>query len=215
MSLFLFFFKQKTAYEITYGDWSSDVCSSDLRRFRPSMGASILACSTPSRGWPARSARWRGDRRPADLRLFRHGFAGGLGGGDGAGHPPVAGDLAGQHDRHEAFLDQLRECFDALVAAVCLHTDPDRHGVSVPPPRRCRYPFPPRGLAGRHPFGGSDRRCGLGVASRAAAVEGRARHSQCWAVGWSCELPPPRLPPPPKGPPFRAGPSSRGGWAVG
>ena len=22
--------KQKTAYEITYGDWSSDVCSSDL-----------------------------------------------------------------------------------------------------------------------------------------------------------------------------------------
>jgi len=25
-----FFFKQKPAYEITYGDWSSDVCSSDL-----------------------------------------------------------------------------------------------------------------------------------------------------------------------------------------
>src|ERR1051325_8550382 len=24
------FFKQKTAYEITYGDWSSDMCSSDL-----------------------------------------------------------------------------------------------------------------------------------------------------------------------------------------
>src|ERR1051325_9752927 len=30
----LFFFKQKTAYEITYGDWSSDVCSSDLPTFR-------------------------------------------------------------------------------------------------------------------------------------------------------------------------------------
>src|ERR1051325_2277404 len=29
--MFVFFFlKQKTAYEITYGDWSSDVCSSDL-----------------------------------------------------------------------------------------------------------------------------------------------------------------------------------------
>ena len=26
----LFFFKQKTAYEIQFGDWSSDVCSSDL-----------------------------------------------------------------------------------------------------------------------------------------------------------------------------------------
>src|SRR6059036_2098614 len=30
MYFFFFFFKQKTAYEITYGDWSSDVCSSDL-----------------------------------------------------------------------------------------------------------------------------------------------------------------------------------------
>src|SRR5213595_902436 len=27
---FVFLFKQKTAYEITEGDWSSDVCSSDL-----------------------------------------------------------------------------------------------------------------------------------------------------------------------------------------
>ena len=27
-----FFFKQKTAYEIHSGDWSSDVCSSDLNR---------------------------------------------------------------------------------------------------------------------------------------------------------------------------------------
>src|SRR3546814_2830658 len=29
---FFFFFKQKTAYEMRIGDWSSDVCSSDLRR---------------------------------------------------------------------------------------------------------------------------------------------------------------------------------------
>ena len=28
--VFFFFFKQKTAYEIGTGDWSSDVCSSDL-----------------------------------------------------------------------------------------------------------------------------------------------------------------------------------------
>src|SRR6056297_1742104 len=28
---FFFFFKQKTAYEILRSDWSSDVCSSDLR----------------------------------------------------------------------------------------------------------------------------------------------------------------------------------------
>src|SRR5216117_1371500 len=30
MIFFFFFFKQKTAYEIRKGDWSSDVCSSDL-----------------------------------------------------------------------------------------------------------------------------------------------------------------------------------------
>src|SRR5213595_3502087 len=29
---FVFFFKHKTAYEITEGDWSSDVCSSDLHQ---------------------------------------------------------------------------------------------------------------------------------------------------------------------------------------
>src|SRR3546814_10680142 len=28
---FVFFFKQKTAYEVRISDWSSDVCSSDLR----------------------------------------------------------------------------------------------------------------------------------------------------------------------------------------
>ena len=30
--MMFFFFKQKTAYEITASDWSSDVCSSDLER---------------------------------------------------------------------------------------------------------------------------------------------------------------------------------------
>src|SRR3546814_1374569 len=31
ISSFFFFFKQKTAYEMRISDWSSDVCSSDLR----------------------------------------------------------------------------------------------------------------------------------------------------------------------------------------
>src|SRR3546814_7310708 len=31
--LLCFFFKQKTAYEVRISDWSSDVCSSDLRLF--------------------------------------------------------------------------------------------------------------------------------------------------------------------------------------
>src|SRR3546814_6650516 len=33
--MYLFFFKQKTAYEVRISDWSSDVCSSDLGGLRP------------------------------------------------------------------------------------------------------------------------------------------------------------------------------------
>src|SRR3546814_4434444 len=31
--IYFFFFKQKTAYEMRISDWSSDVCSSDLKTF--------------------------------------------------------------------------------------------------------------------------------------------------------------------------------------
>src|SRR3546814_18310803 len=34
MCVLLFFFKQKTAYEMRISDWSSDVCSSDLEHFQ-------------------------------------------------------------------------------------------------------------------------------------------------------------------------------------
>src|SRR3546814_5624035 len=35
---FFFFFKQKTAYDMRISDWSSDVCSSDLRTFPDGAG---------------------------------------------------------------------------------------------------------------------------------------------------------------------------------
>src|SRR3546814_5254946 len=34
MFVLVFFFKQKTAYEMRISDWSSEVCSSDLQRAR-------------------------------------------------------------------------------------------------------------------------------------------------------------------------------------
>src|SRR3546814_6141969 len=37
--MFVFVFKQKTAYEMRISDWSSDVCSSDLSRRRQLMEA--------------------------------------------------------------------------------------------------------------------------------------------------------------------------------
>src|SRR3546814_8959275 len=49
--VFVFFFKQKTAYELRISDWSSDVCSSDLRR------SGWCACDTSDRWSPASSAR--------------------------------------------------------------------------------------------------------------------------------------------------------------
>src|SRR3546814_19735315 len=42
----VFFFKQKTAYEMRISDWSSDVCSSDLDD--PALGLVILAELDPS-----------------------------------------------------------------------------------------------------------------------------------------------------------------------
>src|SRR3546814_8834649 len=44
MFTIIFFFKQKTAYEMRISDWSSDVCSSDLRR-KPMKSIAILAKS--------------------------------------------------------------------------------------------------------------------------------------------------------------------------
>src|SRR3546814_19409640 len=38
-AVYVFFFKQKTAYEMRISDWSSDVCSSDLRDRRHARSA--------------------------------------------------------------------------------------------------------------------------------------------------------------------------------
>src|SRR3546814_5340710 len=62
--LFVFFFKQKTAYEMRISDWSSDVCSSDL---------------------DSRPARSQGDRRRG-VQLGRRAGA--------AGRDPVSGTRA-------------------------------------------------------------------------------------------------------------------------
>src|SRR3546814_7245775 len=41
MDLCVFFFKQKTAYEMRISDWSSDVCSSDLEALRSSASNAV------------------------------------------------------------------------------------------------------------------------------------------------------------------------------
>src|SRR6187399_3396148 len=58
---FFFFFKQKTAYEITASDWSSDVCSSDLRSLRRTPCADPWQGRLP--GTPAARDRRSEERR--------------------------------------------------------------------------------------------------------------------------------------------------------
>src|SRR3546814_4799428 len=57
--LFFFFFKQKTAYEMRVSDWSSDVCSSDLRPMQVDQDhmAQGMRESSWSRGFTAFACR--------------------------------------------------------------------------------------------------------------------------------------------------------------
>src|SRR5213082_3156298 len=54
---FFFFFKQKTAYEIVSGDWSSDVCSSDLHEGEEKAARRRRARRARRRAAPAAEAR--------------------------------------------------------------------------------------------------------------------------------------------------------------
>src|SRR3546814_2411396 len=47
----LFFFKQKTAYEMRISDWSSDVCSSDLRVLVTTDDEAIRAAAEAAGAW--------------------------------------------------------------------------------------------------------------------------------------------------------------------
>src|SRR3546814_1119073 len=62
--VFVFFFKQKTAYEMRISDWSSDVCSSDLRSDHDARRAGSKRLGDVARGAEASV----GDDRHAELR---------------------------------------------------------------------------------------------------------------------------------------------------
>src|SRR3546814_3613102 len=81
-----FFFKQKTAYEMRISDWSSDVCSSDLRlaracRVAPAdAGGDRWACAAGGvvRGEPAQGLPLARVRRPAPHPALRRWAPAGL-----------------------------------------------------------------------------------------------------------------------------------------
>src|SRR3546814_8757808 len=59
---FVFFFKQKTAYEMRISDWSSDVCPSDLRTFGEPENRRFSAASLTIRGPGTPAPVWAGLR---------------------------------------------------------------------------------------------------------------------------------------------------------
>src|SRR3546814_1029873 len=110
--MFVFFFKQKTAYEMRISDWSSDVCSSDLRalpeerarslakegrRRLPAGTALALRPAQPRRG-PRRS---RPVARPMERQISQ---AHRLGRGDDRGDLlllPAATQASQAHEKHQ------------------------------------------------------------------------------------------------------------------
>src|SRR3546814_6546406 len=80
----VFFFKQNTAYEMRISDWSSDVCSSDLRRPLPhrqdaetGAQAGRLRHHRPGRPHPAARARPCGDAAVLRAQARRRRLTGG------------------------------------------------------------------------------------------------------------------------------------------
>src|SRR3546814_537258 len=71
MVCFVFFFKQKTAYEMRISDWSSDVCSSDLKLFvhttQQEQDERLAArLSTPWKRWKTGTEDYRNRARRED-----------------------------------------------------------------------------------------------------------------------------------------------------
>src|SRR3546814_10328626 len=65
---FLFFFKQKTAYEMRISDWSSDVCSSDLEAVRDGKASAMISAGNTGATMASallRMGRIKGVSRPA------------------------------------------------------------------------------------------------------------------------------------------------------
>src|SRR3546814_3907271 len=65
-----FFFKQKTAYEMRISDWSSDVCSSDLKNcFQTKLGA-LLEIETSDQWRPSAESFFDKIRKPQILSIL-------------------------------------------------------------------------------------------------------------------------------------------------
>src|SRR3546814_437302 len=107
---FFFFFKQKTAYEMRISDWSSDVCSSDLRIWRRE------GLKVPQRQ-PKRGRLWLNDGSCIRLRPEYPGHVWAYDFVEGRTHD-------GRKFRILTIIDEAsRECLALIVARQLRHED--------------------------------------------------------------------------------------------
>src|SRR3546814_8518151 len=110
-----FFFKQKTAYEMRISDWSSDVCSSDLRDgWCPHGDANVRQAGIDTDhqlrgGQPRRQFREPGFAGQIDQRRLR-------GRGDARGGHAIAGAA----ERSEEHTSELQSLIRISYAVFCL-----------------------------------------------------------------------------------------------
>src|SRR3546814_3138985 len=118
-----FFFKQKTAYEMRISDWSSDVCSSDLRAARRRGGADRGADRAAARfafrlyGKPPRPERPFHRRHPVGRR--HHAELSGRDRGD-AGHGAALSEARRFRERSEEHTSELQSLMRNSYAVFCL-----------------------------------------------------------------------------------------------
>src|SRR3546814_9422224 len=138
MGCFIFFFKQKTAYEMRIRYWSSDVCSSDLAAVpgpvadqgtdgalgpengeRPGAGQSAQDYRRPEKGGP-QDAEGQGGGASRKGRQCRqhHGRAAATHRGGTEGHGTI-GEQRGGEDRKRQRLKESHRCTYSRTHAVC------------------------------------------------------------------------------------------------
>src|SRR3546814_5375480 len=128
--IFVFFFNQKTAYEMRISDWSSDVCSSDLSRTIPPAGSCPrpMISTGPPTPFPAcrprRCADASGCRKSVAQQLVDSGLGARLGvdalDDDGAikrrPRRPVGQRIA----RSAEHTSELQSLMRITIVAICL-----------------------------------------------------------------------------------------------
>src|SRR3546814_8330868 len=109
--MIFFFFKQKTAYEMRISDWSSDVCSSDLR--------AVPGCTRPG---PRTRAHAPAVREPPDDR-----------------HPGPARASANRRDRKSAFRSRRTGADAPPLPPQAANRRSEEHTSELKSPMRISY----------------------------------------------------------------------------